>query len=299
MTRYTDLNSSRELARRANEAVAGLVTCRVCPHECAVDRVAGQRGACRAGALARVSSAGPHFGEEAPLVGRSGSGTVFFAWCNLHCVFCQNADISQMGHGDDVSVEDLADIFLGVQRSGCENLNLVSPTHCAPQILAAIDLAAESGLSLPIVWNTGGYESLGTLALLDGVVDIYMPDLKYAEPERAQTLSGARDYPERAFAAVREMHRQVGDLVTDDRGCAVRGLLVRHLVLPDGLSGTPEVMRFLAEEISFDTYVNVMDQYRPCYRAHEIPALSRPVTPAEHEAAVDAARAVGLHRFAR
>ncbi|MBS3957579.1 MAG: radical SAM protein [Clostridiales bacterium] len=284
---------------RAAEALAGLRECRACPHECAVDRTAGERGVCRAGALACVSSAGPHFGEEGPLVGRGGSGTVFFAWCNLHCVFCQNYDISQLGHGEDVTASELADIFLGVQRAGCENVNLVSPTHFAPQILEALDVAASRGLDLPLVWNTGGYESLATLALLDGVVDVYMPDLKYADPATAARLSGAADYPERAFAALREMHRQVGDLTLDERGIARRGLLVRHLALPAGLAGTPEVMAFLAEEISRDTYVNVMDQYRPCHRAGEHPELRRRITAEEYADAVAAARAAGLHRFAR
>lgn len=299
MTRYTDLSTTGELARRAERALAELVNCKVCPHECLVDRLARQRGLCRAGALARISSAGPHFGEEAPLVGRRGSGTVFFAWCNLHCEFCQNADISQFGHGEDMAAEELAEVFVGIQTAECENLNLVSPTHFTPQILAALDIAAEQGLILPIVWNTGGYESLDTLELLDGVVDIYMPDLKYADAETALRLAGASDYPDRAFAAVREMHRQVGDLAIGKHGSATRGLLVRHLVLPAELSGTAEVMRFLAEEVSSDTYVNVMDQYRPCHRAHETPELSRPVTASEYEAALDSARVAGLHRFAR
>lgn len=246
-----------------------------------------------------MASAGPHFGEEPPLVGTGGSGTVFLAWCNLHCVYCQNADISHLGHGEEISERELAEIFLGMQRSGCENLNLVTPTHYTPQILSALDLACTEGLDLPLVWNTGGYESLPTLALLDGVVDVYMPDIKYADPQTALRLSGAADYPERSFAAVREMHRQVGDLLTDRRGVALRGLLVRHLVLPGGLAGTPEVVRFLAEEISPDTYVNVMAQYRPCYRAAEFPELSRRPTAVELESALGEARRAGLHRLAR
>lgn len=232
-------------------------------------------------------------------MGSGGSGTVFLAWCNLHCVYCQNADISQLGHGEDRSVEELADIFLAMQRSGCENLNLVSPTHFAPQILAALDIAARGGLDLPLVWNTGGYESLATLDLLEGVVDVYMPDVKYADPSVAARLSGAPDYPGRAFAAVRRMHRHVGDLEIDERGLARRGLLVRHLVLPGGLSGTREVMRFLADEISSETYVNVMAQYRPCFRHSASPELSRPISSDEFEAALAEARAAGLHRFAR
>lgn len=254
---------------------------------------------CRAGVAAKVSSVGPHFGEEPPLVGVRGSGTVFFAWCNLACVYCQNHELSHLGHGVEISDEDLAEVFLGIERSGCENLNLVSPTHYAPQILAALDLAARDGLGLPLVWNTGGYEAPWTLALLDGVVDIYMPDLKYAEAAVSLRLSGARDYPARAFAAVREMHRQVGDLTFDARGVATRGLLVRHLVLPGGLAGTPEVVRFLADEVSADTYVNIMAQYRPCYRALEFPELARCPTSEEVADAMRLARAAGLHRFAR
>ena len=299
MLRYPDLAASGELGSRAELALASLAECRVCPHECAVDRTRGESGICRAGERARISSAGPHFGEEPPLVGRGGSGTVFFAWCNLRCVYCQNADISHLGHGGDVAAAALADVFLDMQHSGCENLNLVSPTHYTPQILAALDLAASGGLDLPLVWNTGGYESRHTLSLLDGVVDVYMPDVKYAEPHVASRLSGAADYPEHAFAAVREMHRQVGDLVTDRRGVAVRGLLVRHLVLPGRLSGTREVMRFLAGEISTDTYVNVMAQYRPCHLADDFPELSRHITGDEFESALAEARDAGLHRFAR
>lgn len=232
-------------------------------------------------------------------MGEGGSGTVFFAWCNLRCVYCQNADLSHLGHGEDVSVDELADIFLDIQRTGCENLNLVSPTHYAPQILAALGLAASAGLDLPLVWNTGGYESLHTLALLDGVVDVYMPDVKYADPGIAARLSGAADYPKRAFAAIREMHRQVGDLTIDRRKVARRGLLVRHLVLPDDLAGTHEVMRFIAREISPDTYVNVMAQYRPCHRAREFPELSRGITADEYASALESARRYGLHRLAR
>ena len=247
---------------------------------------------------ARVSSAGPHFGEEAPLVGTHGSGTVFFAWCNLSCVFCQNADISFGGSGADVSAEELAAVFLDIQDSGCENLNLVSPTHFTPQILAALDLAAARGLEMPLVWNTGGYEALRTLRLLDGVVDIYMPDLKYADESTALRLSGAPAYPAHACEAVREMHRQVGDLARGPDGIARRGLLVRHLVLPGGLAGTPEVMRFIADEISRETYVNVMGQYRPCHRAAELPGLDRRITAEEFDEAIADARTAGLHRLA-
>jgi len=295
--RYPGLHASGELARRAASALRLLESCRVCPHECEVDRTAGELGICGAGLLPSVASFGPHHGEERPLVGAGGSGTVFFTHCTLRCVFCQNFDISQRASGDVLSIHELAEVFGKVQAMGCENINLVSPTHYTPQILSAVDIAAGEGVTLPLVWNTSGYESLETLALLDGVVDIYMPDVKYAEPETADRLSGARDYPARAFAALREMHRQVGELQMDARGVATRGLLVRHLVLPGGLAGTAEVMRFVAREISADTYVNVMAQYRPCFRSGEVPEIDRPITTEEHAAALRLARESGLHRI--
>jgi putative pyruvate formate lyase activating enzyme len=244
-----------------------------------------------------VSSFNPHFGEEAPLVGRGGSGTIFFTHCNLRCDYCQNYDISQLGHGEEVEPEDLARMMLYLQEMGCHNINLVSPTHVVPQILAGLLIAAEAGLRLPLVYNTGGYDALGTLQLLDGVVDIYMPDMKYADAEIGWTYSHVRDYPRHNQAAVREMHRQVGDLVLDEDGVARRGLLVRHLVLPEGLAGTAQIVRFLAEEISRNTYLNIMDQYRPCYRAHERPPLNRRITRQEYEEAVRLALEAGLHRL--
>jgi putative pyruvate formate lyase activating enzyme len=233
---------------------------------------------------------GPHFGEEAPLVGTGGSGTIFFSWCNLGCQFCQNAEISQLGHGQAVEPEDLAKMMLGLQSQGCHNINFVSPSHVAPQILAGLLLAAEAGLRLPLVYNTGGYDSLATLALLDGIVDIYMPDMKYADADVARRFSQVDNYPAVNQAAVSEMHRQVGTLSTDERGVAQRGLLVRHLVLPEGQAGTAEVVRFLRDEISPNTYINVMAQYRPCYRANELPPLDRAVTHQEVAEAVDMAR---------
>lgn len=296
--RYTDLHAAGELRRRALSALAALSACELCPHRCRVDRTRGERGVCRTGALARVASAGPHYGEEAPLVGRGGSGTIFFAGCTMRCVFCQNADISQTDAGEEVSAEELASIMLDLERAGCENINLVSPTHVTPQILAALDVAVGQGLSVPLVWNTGGYERGETLTLLDGVVDIYLPDAKYASEEVARRLSGVRDYPAHMRAALVEMHRQVGELSLDERRVAVRGLMVRHLVLPGGLAGTAEIARFIAEEISPDTYVNVMGQYRPCYRAHAHLPLARRVTREEVAEAMRAARAAGLTRLA-
>jgi putative pyruvate formate lyase activating enzyme len=270
--------------------------CDICPHCCGVNRRAGERGVCRTGEQAVVASAGPHFGEERPLVGRHGSGTIFFAWCSLRCRYCQNASISQRGEGEPVTQETLAETMLALQRRGCHNINLVTPSHVVPQILAATAIAAGRGLHIPLVYNTSGYDSLETLALLDGVVDIYMPDMKYADPEIAERYSGVRDYPAMNQAAVREMHRQVGDLVLDERGIAERGLLVRHLVLPEGLAGTGEIVRFLAG-LSKETYLNVMAQYRPCYQAYDLPRLDRPLTAAEYREAVRMALDAGLHRL--
>jgi len=246
--------------------------------------------------LARVASYTPHFGEEAPLVGRGGSGTIFFAGCNLSCVFCQNYDISQMDQGQDVSDEVLARMMLQLQDSGCHNINFVTPTHVVPQILGALVLAREAGLSLPLVYNSGGYDSVETLRLLDGIFDIYMPDMKYGSDELATKYSHAPKYTEYAKSAIREMHHQVGDLVTDEEGIAVRGLLVRHLVLPGGLASTAEVVRFLSEEISKGTYLNVMAQYHPEYNACSYPELDRRITPREYSEAVRLAAAAGLSR---
>lgn len=295
---YLRLLRSGELKRHVQSAYEHLRDCRLCGRECGVDRYE-ETGACRTGTRALVSSYGPHLGEEDPLRGHRGSGTIFFAWCNLNCQFCQNYDISQRGQGREVEVEELAKMMLSLQREGCHNINFVSPTHVTPQILASVLIAAEAGLHLPLVWNTGGYDSPATLALLDGVVDIYMPDMKYADEETAYRYSKVRDYPAVNQAAVKEMHRQVGDLELDENGIARRGLLVRHLVLPEGLAGTQEIARFLVQEVSPDTYINLMDQYRPCYKAAELPPLARPITRAEYEQALQQAREAGLHRFDR
>ena len=293
---YLPLLRSGELKRRVQAAHERLHACDFCGRECGTDRYESV-GACKTGVRAVVASYHPHLGEEDPLRGWRGSGTIFFAWCNLNCQFCQNYDISQLGHGQEVEPEELAVMMLALQEQGCHNINLVSPTHVVPQILAALLIAAEAGLRLPLVWNTGGYDSLAALALLDGVVDIYMPDMKYADQEVAHKYSKVNRYPAVNQAAVKEMHRQVGDLVLDKDGVALRGLLVRHLVLPGGLAGTPAIARFLAEEISRDTYINVMDQYRPCYKAAELPPLDHPTTRAEYGQALKVAREAGLHRF--
>jgi len=293
---YLELHKQGELEARAEAAERLLEPCRVCPRECLAQRLQGEIGVCGVAAKAMISSHGPHYGEERPLVGYGGSGTIFLAHCNLCCVFCQNYEISQRGEGQVVTVEDLAQMMLSLQRLGCHNINFVTPSHQVPQILRALPIAVEGGLDVPLVYNCGGYESLETLRLLEDVFDIYMPDFKYAEAAKAQQYSRVENYPEIAKAALREMHRQVGDLVMDRRGVARSGLLVRHLILPNNLAGTGEIVRFLAE-LSEDTYVNIMAQYRPCYRAHEYPLLARQPTRAEYEEAVRLARAAGLHRL--
>ncbi len=285
------------LAAATRAAWRRMRSCDLCPRRCGVDRVGGERGFCRTGRRAVLASAGPHFGEEAPLVGTGGSGTVFFAECNLRCRFCQNWDLSWEGAGREAGLPELARVFLGLERRGCHNLNLVTPSHVVPQILGGLALAARRGLSVPLVYNTSAYDAVETLRLLGGVVDLYMPDLKWVSPDVGERLAGAADYWEVAREAVREMHRQVGDLVVDDRGIAVRGLLVRHLVMPGGLAGTREVMAFLAEEISRDTYVNVMAQYHPVGDARGIPPLDRCPSRAEHAQAVALARQAGLWRI--
>jgi putative pyruvate formate lyase activating enzyme len=295
---YLALHRSGELAVRARLALDRLASCDLCARYCRADRLAGIRGAvCRTGRRARVASYGPHHGEERPLSGTGGSGTIFFAWCSLRCVFCQNWEISQAGEGLEVGAEDLAVMMLELQAAGCHNVNLVTPSHVVAQVLEAVAIAAEAGLRIPIVYNTGGYDSPEALALLDGVVDVYMPDLKYGSSEVAQRYSHVPDYVEVNRRAVREMHRQVGDLVLDERGVAVRGLLVRHLVLPADLAGTEEVLAFVASELSVDTYLNLMAQYRPCHRAEEHPPLDRRPTPGELRRAREVAERLGLRRL--
>ncbi len=279
-----------ELLARAEAAGAILEECRLCGHGCRARRSDAEKGLCGAGELAVVSDYGPHFGEESVLVGTRGSGTVFFSYCNLSCIFCQNWEISALGRGRPVSPAELAGMMVELQDMGCHNVNLVSPTHYVPQILKALADAVARGLNVPIVYNTGGYDSVETLKLLDGVVDIYMPDMKFGDDATARRYTGAADYVKVNRRAVKEMHRQVGDLVVDERGVAVRGLIVRHLVLPNGLAGTKEVMEFLAREISPRTYVNIMEQYYPAHHARRYPELARRITPAEYREALAAAR---------
>ena len=274
-----------------------LEDCCLCPRHCGVNRLAGESSKCHTTDEALVSSHGPHFGEEAPLVGKHGSGTIFFTYCNLRCAFCQNYTISQLGEGSAVGREKLAGMMLSLQSNGCHNINLVSPTHVVPYILDALELAVSMGLCLPLVYNTGGYDSLETLKLLDGIVDIYMPDMKYSDDKTAERLSGIKDYPKVNRAAVKEMHRQVGDLEIDEQGVAQRGLLVRHLVLPNRLAGTEEVVRFLAQEVSANTYLNIMAQYHPCYQAFDMTQLARPLNRQDFYEAIELANQQGLSRL--
>jgi putative pyruvate formate lyase activating enzyme len=293
------LYRSGRLRERVNAAVSALENCSLCPRACGVNRLAGNAGKCRTARQAIVSSYGPHFGEEAPLVGRHGSGTIFFANCNLQCLFCQNYSTSQLGEGEEVSKEELARVMLSLQAQGCHNINLVSPSHVVPQILEALELAATSGLHVPLVYNSGGYDSVKTLRMLDGIIDIYMPDMKYDDERTARELSGIEGYPAANRAAVKEMHRQAGDLEVDEEGAVRRGLLIRHLVLPHGLAGTRGIVGFLSREISRNTYVNIMDQYRPCYRAFQVPGLGRRISAMELREALSLAREAGLHRLDR
>jgi putative pyruvate formate lyase activating enzyme len=294
---YIDALKRSVLRAKAAQAKAALASCTLCPRRCRVNRSAGETGYCQTGAQAKVASYSPHFGEEAPLVGRGGSGTIFFSHCNLLCNFCQNFDISHGGEGWELSERQLADIMLELQAGGCHNINFVTPSHVIPQILGALVLAAEEGLGIPLVYNSGGYDEAAALRLLDGIVDIYMPDFKFWDSPIAAQTCDAPDYPEVARRALLEMHRQVGDLVLAPNGLATRGLLVRHLVLPQNLAGTRMAMRFIATQISKNTYVNVMAQYRPCGRAREIPALSVPPTAQEFEQALREAEEEGITRL--
>jgi putative pyruvate formate lyase activating enzyme len=295
---YVPLLESGELARRVELAYRHLEDCDLCARYCHVNRRLTTEGAvCRTGERAVVASYGAHHGEEDCLRGARGSGTIFFSWCNLRCVFCQNWDISQKGIGRAAEPAEIAGMMLELQRQGCHNINLVTPSHVVAQIIAAVHEAAKRGLRVPLVYNTGGYDSPEALALLDGIVDIYMPDMKYGDSALARKYSKVRNYVEVNQAAVREMHRQVGDLALDERGIALRGLLVRHLVLPGGIAGTDKVLAFLAGEISRETYLNLMDQYRPCYRADEYPEIDRPITSEEYRAALATAARLGLNRL--
>ena len=295
---YLRLYESGELDDRIAKLYRMLGSCELCPRKCKVNRLEekGRRGFCRSGKELMVSSCGPHFGEEEPLVGTGGSGAIFLTNCNLGCVYCQNYEISHLGWGSAMSEGQVAEMMLSLQERGCHNINFVTPTHFAPQLVRALHIAIGKGLRVPLVWNCGGYESCGVLRLLDGIVDIYMPDIKYGDDRLGEKYSGVPDYFTVAKEAVREMHRQVGELKLDSKGIAYRGLLIRHLVLPNGISGSAEVLRFIAEEISSDSYVNVMPQYRPAGMASQYKELDRHPTSAEFNRAVAIARGLGLVR---
>jgi len=290
--------SKKELDEKIKQAVALLSPCYLCPRSCGVNRLEGERGFCKNGRYALVASYNLHFGEESPLVGTGGSGTIFFAGCNLGCVFCQNYDISHSIEGSvEVSAEQLAHIMIHLQKKGAHNINFVSPSHVVAQILEALKIAIDLGLKIPLIYNTGAYDKIEVLKILDGIIDIYMPDTKFFNPEPSKKYLKAKDYPEIAKKAIKEMHRQVGDLIINEEGIAVRGLLVRHLLMPNNLAGTEKWLKFIAREISKNTYLNIMDQYRPCGDAHEFPELLSTITYEELEAARNFAQNLGLTRL--
>ncbi|WP_034638625.1 radical SAM protein [Desulfofalx alkaliphila] len=285
-----------ELKLRAKRAVERLTDCTICAQHCHVNRLKGELGVCRAGREAVVASYGRHLGEEDVLVGQNGSGTIFFSHCNLKCQFCQNCEISQKGEGREVDAEELGQIMLELQHMECHNINLVSPSHFVPQILEALVIAVDKGLRLPIVYNTGGYDDLDTLKLLDGIVDIYMPDIKFGDDKMGQKYAGAPRYFSVATKAVKEMHRQVGDLQVNNRNIAIGGLLIRHLVMPEDIAGTEQVVQFIANEISPNSYLHIMDQYYPAHNAAKFPPINRPITKRELRWAMQKAKEVGLYR---
>lgn len=293
---YLELHLSGELEQRVRTLNSILDNCSLCPRECGADRRSGELGVCSAPAEMEVSSAFAHFGEEPPITGIFGSGTIFLTHCNLRCAFCQNFDISQERDGQRVTTAQMAEIMLNLQQAGCHNINFVTPTHYAPQIIESVSLAASEGLRLPIVWNCGGYESLEVVRLLDGIVDIYMPDLKFFNSKSANDYCNAPDYPEMVKRALLEMHRQVGPLKTDSHGIAQRGLLIRHLVMPGHRIDTRSILKFIATEISKETYVNIMDQYRPLHDAYRFAQINRRVSGTEYNQALRTARELGLSR---
>jgi putative pyruvate formate lyase activating enzyme len=294
---YNELLLSGEFENRVIESHKHFATCDICALNCSVNRRQGEMGICRTGVIANVSSFGPHFGEEEPIKGSRGSGTIFFARCNLRCQYCQNYSISQTDTGRGVKPEELSSIMLELQNMGCHNINFVSPSHVVPQIIAGVFIAAQIGLKIPLVYNTGGYDSLAMLILLDGIIDIYMPDMKYADAQIGKKFSKIPNYPEINQTAIKEMHRQVGDLQINSKGIATRGLLIRHLVLPNNLAGTDKIVSFLANKISSNTYLNIMDQYHPSYRSNNFPEINRRISVDEYQQAVQWARTAGLNRL--
>ncbi|MBN2466728.1 MAG: radical SAM protein [Deltaproteobacteria bacterium] len=293
---YLSLYESGELDARIERLRELLKSCILCPRQCHVNRLEGERGVCGAELALEISSAFPHFGEEPPLVGSNGSGTIFLTHCNLKCEFCQNSDISHLGRGKKISPEEMAGYMVALQKQGCHNINFVTPTHLAPQIVSALPHAVRLGLNVPLVYNCGGYEALAVIKLLEGIIDIYMPDAKFADPAAANKYCNAPDYPLVLEEVLKEMHRQVGVLHVDSAGRATRGLLIRHLVMPQGLTETEKILRFIADELSQDSYVNIMDQYHPHYNAYRYPELRRRITTEEYLEALAIARRLGLHR---
>jgi putative pyruvate formate lyase activating enzyme len=285
------------LKEKIKKAYKILKSCTICPRRCKVNRLSDERGICKTGKKAKVSSFDPHFGEEAPLVGTNGSGTIFFTHCNLLCNFCQNFDISHEGFGSEVDDKQLAHMMLTLQEDGCHNINFVTPSHVVPQILSALAIAAPKGLNIPLIYNSGGYDSIESLKILEGVFDIYMPDFKFWDPKISELTCDAPDYPEIARLALLEMHRQVGDLNIDENGIAQRGLLIRHLVLPDNLAGTRDIMKFIANKISKNSYVNIMAQYRPCGNASKVRQLRRHLDGNEFKEALRIAEEEGITRL--
>lgn len=288
--------SDRDFKDKISKAFNIIEECTLCPRNCRVNRIKGEKGFCKTLDKPLVSSWGPHFGEEKPLVGHYGSGTIFFTFCNLACTYCQNWTISHLGEGEEISFDELAGIMIHLQNLGCHNINLVTPTHQVPQILKALYIARENGLKIPIVYNCGGYESVETLRILDGIIDIYMPDFKYWDEKLAENYSKVKNYSSVTKIAIKEMHRQVGDLIIENF-VAVSGLLVRHLVLPNGISGTERVLEFISSEISQNTYINIMDQYRPCWHANEYEEINRRIKKVEFEMAIKTALSYGLKRI--
>ncbi len=294
---YLETYNKGELDIKIKKAYKKLESCNLCPRNCGVNRIKGEKGYCKSGIEPIVSDFFPHFGEERVLVGRTGSGTIFFTNCNLGCIFCQNYTISHLGIGEIISIENLAKVMIYLQKLGCNNINLVTPTHFVPQILASLKIAILEGLNIPLVYNTSCYENVETLKILEGVVDIYMPDIKFFSREVAKKLANAENYPDVAKEALKEMQRQVGDLVVNEDGIAEKGLLVRHLLLPNDISGLNEWLDFLKEEISSNVFLNIMDQYRPLFKAFEYPEISRTINWEEYRKALKLAKDKGFRKL--
>lgn len=293
---YIKLHSSGELSESIRKLYGLMKECKLCPRKCLAKRFEGDYGVCRSTNQLLVSSLSAHYGEESPLVGWNGSGTIFFTNCNLWCLYCQNYDISHLRHGEVITINQLAEAMLSLQQLGCHNINFVTPTHFVPQIIDAVGIAVEKGLNVPLVYNCGGYESVETLKLLDGIIDIYMPDLKYSDNQNSYKYSGAKNYWDVVQPAIIEMHKQVGDLKMNPFGIAERGLLIRHLILPNDIAGSKKILDFIVNKVCVDSYVNIMDQYHPAFKAYRYPELSRNITLDEYNEVINYAESIGLHR---